>query len=130
MLGLIVCGVLGLGVVCNMVSAEERGKYLTQLENDKAGKTIARTSTENAEIFTFSSKQSAIEHPQEITFDPNEYACSNKETVFLLNCHKKSIEIYTGKEFVSISDTDLVEITSDEGTTYAYLKFKEKEIRR
>ena len=129
MIGLIIAGVLGLGAVCSISSAEERSKYMEELRSAKVGKTIARTSKNSVEVFTFSTMQDAIEHPQEITFDPNTCAFNNRETVFLLNCHKQPIEVFDGENFKTVSDSELLTVTDDGNKRYVYLRFKEEKIR-
>lgn len=129
-LGWIFAGVLGLGVACNITSAEVRRQYMEELKNAKVGKTIARTSETSVEIFTFSTIQDAVEHPQEVTFDPNDLALNNRETVFLLNCRKQPIEIFDGKDFQKVSESTLLTITDDgDQKSYVYLRFKEEKIR-
>lgn len=130
MIGWIIAGVLGLGAACSMASAEERRKYIEKLQKVKVGKTIVRTSDTSGEVFTFATQQEAIEHPQEITFDPNKYAFNNRETMFLLNSRKKPIEVHNGEGFVSISDSELLTVTNGDKKTYVYLRFNEEEIRR
>lgn len=129
MIGWIIAGVLGLGTVCSISCAEDRRKYMEELKNAKVGKTIARTSKGSVEVFTFSTMQDAIEHPQEITFDPNTYAFNNRETIFLLNCHKQPIEVFDGENFRAVSDSELLTITDNENKRYVYLRFKEEKIR-
>ena len=126
MIGWIIAGVLGLGAVCSISSAEDRNKYMEELKSAKVGKTIARTSETSVEVFTFSTMQDAIEHPQEITFDPNSHAFNNRETMFLLNCHK---QVFDGENFKTVSDSELLTITDDGNKRYVYLRFKEEEIR-
>lgn len=125
----IIAGVLGLGAVCSISCAEDRRKYLEELERAKIGKTIARTSKTSVEVFTFSTMQDAIEHPQEITFDPNTHAFNNRETIFLLNCYKQPIEVFDGENFKTVSDSELLTITDNVNKRYVYLRFKEEKIR-
>lgn len=122
----IILGVLGLGAACSVSDAEERIKYMEELKSAKVGKTIARTSKTSVEVFTFATMQDAIEHPQEITFDPNEYAVNNKETVFLLNCRKQPIEVFDGENFKKVSDSELLAVTDGGNKRYCYLRFTEK----
>ena len=129
MIGWIIAGVLGLGVTCSIASAEDRSKYMEELKSAKVGKTIAKTPETSFEIFTFLTMQDAIEHPQEITFDPNHIAFNNRETVFLLNCHKQPIDVFNGKEYQKVSDSELLTITDNGQKSYVYLRFKEEKIR-
>lgn len=129
MIGEIILGVLGLGIVCQIANAEAQSEYMEELENAKAGKTIARISETSFEVFTFSTMQDAIEHPQEITFNPNTYVSNNRETIFLLNCHKQPIEVFDGENFKTVSDSELLTITDDENKRYVYLRFKEEKAR-
>lgn len=128
MLGWIIAGFFGLGVACQISSADQRSKYREELESAKVGKTIARTSLNSVEVFTFATMQDAIEHPQEITFDPNKVALNNRETVLLLNCHKQPIEVFDGENFKTVSDSELLTITDGGNKRYVYLRFKEKEM--
>lgn len=128
MIGLIIAGILGLGAACSISCAEERIKYMEELRSAKVGKTIARASKTSVEVFTFSTMQDAIEHPQEITFDPNTFPTNNLETIFLLNCHKQPIEVFDGESFKTVSDSELLTITDDGKKRYVYLRFNEKEI--
>ena len=120
--------ILGLVTDCSISSEEDRSKYMEELKSAKVGKTIARTSETSVEVFTFSTMQDAIEHPQEITFDPNNYAFNNRETMFLLNCNKQPIEVFDGENFKKVSDSELLTITDDGNKRYVYLRFKEEEI--
>ena len=129
MIGWIIAGVLALGAVSSSVTREDRNKYMEELESAKAGKTIARASKASAEVFTFLTVQDAIEHPQEITFDPNTYAFNNRETVLLLNCNRQPIEVFDGKNFIKVTDSELLTITDGENKRYVYLRFKEEKIR-
>lgn len=130
MIGWIISGVLGVGAASVLASAEDRSNYMQELEKSKAGKTIVRTSNTSGEVFTFATQQEAIEHPQEVTFDPNEHAFNNRETMFLLNFKKMPIEVHNGKEFVTISDSELLTVESGDTKTYVYLRLKEEKIRR
>ena len=125
----IIAGVLGLGAVYSISSADARSKYMEELKSAKVGKTIARTQKTSVEVFTFATMQDAIEHPQEITFDPNTYALNNRETMFLLNCHKQPIEVFDGENFKTVSNSELLTITNDGNKSYVYLKFKEEKRR-
>ena len=102
---------------------------MEELKSAKVGKTIARTQKTSVEVFTFATMQDAIEHPQEITFDPNTYALNNRETMFLLNCHKQPIEVFDGENFKTVSNSELLTITNDGNKSYVYLKFKEEKRR-
>lgn len=130
MIGWIIAGVLGVGAASVLASAENRSNYMQELEKSKAGKTIVRTSNISGEVFTFATQQEAIEHPQEVTFDPNEHAFNNRETMFLLNFKKMPIEVHNGKEFVTISDSELLTVEIGDTKTYVYLRLKEEKIRR
>ena len=129
MIGWIIAGALALGAVSSSITREERNKYMEELESAKAGKTIARASKASAEVFIFLTVQDAIEHPQEITFDPNTYAFNNRETVLLLNCNRQPIEVFDGKNFIKVTDSELLTITDGENKRYVYLRFKEEKIR-
>ncbi len=128
MIGWIIAGVLGLGAAGAISTAEARSNYMQELEKAKVGKTIVRTSNISGEVFTFATQQEAIEHPQEVTFDPNKYTSNNRETMFLVNSRKKPIEVYNGKKYVTVSESELITVEIGDTTTYVYLRFKEKEI--
>ena len=129
MIGWIIAGIIGAAATVCAAGNEVRNNYLKKLEKDKVGKTIVRAGKKSGEIYTFNSQRKAIEHPQEITFDPNKDAFNNLETVFLLNSKKTSIEVFDGTEFKTVSDSQLLTIKSEEGKdTYAYLRFVEKDI--
>ncbi len=120
--------VLVLGVTFVIAGAENESKYREELTSAIVGKTIARTSETSVEVFTFSTMQDAINHPQEITFDPNRCYAKNRETILLLRCHKQPIEVWDGENFKTVSDSELLTITDDGNKSYVYLRFKEKEL--
>lgn len=93
MIGLIAIATLGLVVICWALEAEGRRKYyLRILGEDNVGKTSIRVSEKSGEVYTFKSEKDAIEHPQEITFDPNKSACHNRETLNLYQSkHQKEM---------------------------------------
>ena len=124
MFGLIIAGIAAVGAAVLISCNEERENYFKELESAKSGKTILReneSTVDTVEICTFSTEQEAIKYPQEITFDPNSYSWKNRETVLLLRCPKKSVEIYDGKEFKKVFDSGIIKVNSG----YVYLRFKE-----
>ena len=122
--------VVFLGFMINIAREVSRKDYMAKLDREKVGKTTVRTSKTSFKIFTFSTMQDAVEHPQEITFDPNRLPLINHETVHLLNCRKHPIEVFDGKNFKTVSETsDLLTITDGEDKSYVYLKIVEKRIR-
>ncbi len=119
MIGFITVCALGLSAYSISSREEERSKYLEELKSAKVGKTIVRTSKTSVEVFTFSTMQDAIEHPQEITFG----STNNRETVFLLNCPKEPIEVFDGENFKTISNSELLTVTNAGNKTYVYMRF-------
>lgn len=126
MIGLLLAGVFGLGVMCDIADEEEREKYLRKLDRAKAGKTIVRTSDTSGKVYTFPIKQQAIEHPQEITFNPDGDLYYNSKTVLAVKGSIQSIEVYDGNEYRTVNASDLLTITGEDSKeTYVYLRFKE-----
>lgn len=126
---------LGFGVTLTLIiiamvlvydeDERNRRKYMKQLERAKVGMTIVRTSKTSVEVCTFSTMQDAIEHPQEITFDPLSCTYYNCETVLLLKCNKEPIEVFDGKEFKTVSDSEILTISDGKNEKYLYLRLKE-----
>ena len=130
MFGLLLLSFLTLGAASVAAEKRIRREYWEEMDMVKAGKTIIKSDTATEEIYTFKSQQDAIEHPQEATFDPNQYPCPNVETVILENSSKHPLKFFNGKEFVTVEDSSLLTVTGENGdTTYVYLKFVQNPIR-
>ena len=131
MIGALIAAAFTLSLMCDATEKAYYADYMAKLDREKVGKTIVRTPKESFTIFTFSSVQDAVEHPQEITFDPNGNSSLNPETVYILRgCEKCPIEVFDGKNFKTVSETsDLLTITDGEDKSYVYLKIVEKRIR-
>lgn len=125
-----IIGMLGVSFAgCTIASAYVNVKvkhdYQKKLEKAKAGKTIIRAGKTSGEVYTFDSEQEALKYPQEITFTPSIISSESIETVLSIDSQKKAIELFDGKKFITISDTQIVPVVVDGNTTYVYLRLVE-----
>ncbi len=124
MIGLLLLGLVGLGTLSSISTDKAQHEYKQKLSSASVGKTIIRTGKDSKEVFTFKTHKDAIEHPQEITFNPD-CALNTTQTALSLTGKKRPIEFFNGEKFVEVSDTELLTVTQDGAKTYVYLRFVE-----
>ena len=127
-------GFVGLAMIIisivSIIAVQDRKKrYMEELRNVGVGKTVVKISeTTSIEVFVFSTMQEAIEHPQEIIFDPNKNIVNNRETVLRLRCCKQPIEVWDGENFKMVSDSEILTVTIEKEKRYLYLRIKDNKI--
>lgn len=126
-LGSLAAGFVGCVTLGSFCHVKLQHDYKKKLEKAKAGKTVIRVGEKSAEAYTFDSEQKALEYPQEISFIPGLIASDAVETVLVVDGKKKPIEVFNGKEFISIADSQIVEVTVDGEPTYVYIRLVQKQ---
>lgn len=116
----IIGGIFGFWMLGNFTEAYSAYQYQKKLKTDKAGSTIIRAGNQTATLYTFETESQALEHIQKVSFNWS----FSKEEILRVSESKTKIEYHNGKEFVTISDSEIVTITNSDGkSTFAYIHF-------